>query len=71
MIGDFVWRDLSTPDPDAAKRFYARLFGWRFTAETDSNGAAYEIALAHGDPVGALIETPARCQALRMPAFFG
>src|SRR4051812_50057092 len=23
------WVDLSTPDPDAAKRFYGELFGWK------------------------------------------
>ncbi len=28
--GCLCWNELSTPDPDAAARFYEALFGWRF-----------------------------------------
>ena len=28
--GTFSWADLATTDPDAAKTFYAGLFGWEF-----------------------------------------
>ena len=28
--GALTWNDLATPDPDAASRFYADLFGWTF-----------------------------------------
>jgi predicted enzyme related to lactoylglutathione lyase len=26
--GTFCWTDLSTTDPEAAKKFYQNLFGW-------------------------------------------
>ena len=33
------WADLSTPDPETARRFYADLFGWKITgSERDSSG---------------------------------
>jgi predicted enzyme related to lactoylglutathione lyase len=35
----FCWADLSTPDVDAAKRFYEALFGWKIAAsEGDASG---------------------------------
>ena len=40
LIGKFVWRDLMTDDPAAAKPFYAGLFGWEFV-ETQSLGRPY------------------------------
>lgn len=30
FTGQIIWRDLITATPDASKRFYAALFGWRF-----------------------------------------
>ena len=26
--GSFIWYELMTPDPDAAKRFYTKVVGW-------------------------------------------
>ena len=48
--GDFVWFDLVTDDPDAAKRFYARMFGWSYSREKDG----YSIARSAGDYVGGI-----------------
>jgi len=36
--GSLCWADLNTPNPERAQRFYADVFGWKFTADT------------HGDP---------------------
>ena len=37
--GTLVWADLSTPDPEAARRFYSQLFGWKLEkGENDSSG---------------------------------
>jgi predicted enzyme related to lactoylglutathione lyase len=33
--GKFVWHDLLTPDPEAARRFYGALFGWSFREAGD------------------------------------
>jgi predicted enzyme related to lactoylglutathione lyase len=35
LPGSFAWEELSTPDPDAAFAFYARLFGWEDTGTLD------------------------------------
>jgi uncharacterized protein len=37
--GSFTWADLMTPDPEAAKRFYSQLFGWKIeVGDKDSSG---------------------------------
>ena len=37
--GTLCWADLSTPDPETAKRFYEALFGWKIMpGENDSSG---------------------------------
>lgn len=36
--GALTWNDLVTPDPDAAARFYAELFGWTYMDIPDSGG---------------------------------
>jgi predicted enzyme related to lactoylglutathione lyase len=40
--GVFVWDELSTTDPEAAKDFYGSLFGWE-TEDTDMGGMTYTI----------------------------
>lgn len=32
MHGTFVWNELATTDPEAAKRFYAETLGWTYEA---------------------------------------
>jgi predicted enzyme related to lactoylglutathione lyase len=41
----FVWRELSTRDPEAATRFYGEVFGWKVT--TVPMGESYTYYLAH------------------------
>jgi uncharacterized protein len=33
--GTLCWADLSSPDPDRARKFYADMFGWKFGVDTD------------------------------------
>jgi uncharacterized protein len=33
--GTLYWADLSSPDPDRARKFYADMFGWKFGVDTD------------------------------------
>lgn len=59
--GVFNWVELSTPDPDGAKAFYGRLFGW--TAEDEPvpdelGGGAYTILRLDGDAVASLQPQP-------------
>jgi uncharacterized protein len=39
VAGTLCWADLSTPDPDRAKQFYEKLFGWKITpGQNDTSG---------------------------------
>lgn len=49
--GAFCWANLSTPDPDEAKRFYARLFGWDYD---DRTGDGFWMARRHDANVAAI-----------------
>jgi predicted enzyme related to lactoylglutathione lyase len=40
--GSLSWNELVTRDPDAAKRFYGEVFGWR-TSSMDYAGAQYTV----------------------------
>ncbi|HEY9286202.1 MAG TPA: VOC family protein [Pyrinomonadaceae bacterium] len=51
--GDFCWNELATSDAEAAKKFYAALFGWEYKSG-DIGGAAYNEIMAHGRPVGGI-----------------
>ena len=52
--GTFSWADLSTSDPDAAKRFYGALFGWDYDDLAAGEGMTYTMARLDGHNVAAL-----------------
>lgn len=57
-LGRFVWRELHTPDVDAAKRFYAEVFGWTYKDGALSEADAFvyhEIKAADGSHVGGIM----------------
>jgi predicted enzyme related to lactoylglutathione lyase len=51
MHGQFVWYELTTPDVDAAKRFYSRVTGWG-TQRFDDD---YDMWTSGGRPIGGLM----------------
>lgn len=51
--GDFCWNELSTTDAEAAKKFYAALFGWEYKVG-DVDGVSYSEIMANGRPVGGI-----------------
>jgi uncharacterized protein len=51
--GDFCWYELATTDAEAAKKFYAALFGWEYKAG-DIGGVAYSEIVANGRAVGGI-----------------
>jgi predicted enzyme related to lactoylglutathione lyase len=56
--GEPSYLELGVPDPDAARAFYGRLFGWRFSGEQGAGQAETSplgIGL-HGDDDGAHFE---------------
>ena len=52
MHGQFVWYELTTPDVDAAKKFYPRFTGWG-TQRFDDD---YTLWTSGGRPIGGLME---------------
>ena len=55
--GKFVWHDLVTRDPAAARRFYGPLLGWEFE-DTTRNGKPYAVARVGGQPVAGIVVHP-------------
>lgn len=58
--GKFVWIDLITPDPAAARRFYGELAGWSFADIGD-----YTLAYNNGAPVAGIARRPRAKDAAR------
>ena len=52
--GTFCWVDLSTPDVEGAKAFYAGLFGWEIEDRPGPHGT-YSMAQVGGEPVAAIL----------------
>ncbi|WP_371225749.1 VOC family protein [Roseovarius sp. 2305UL8-3] len=65
--GDFIWCDLSAYDPPRAMRFYAGVFGWRWSGADESG--TY-LASAGGAPVASLYQMPEKFMQMGMPSFW-
>lgn len=52
--GQFIWYELTTTDPEAAKRFYANVVGWG-TRDASMPGAAYTLFTAGDAAAGGLM----------------
>jgi predicted enzyme related to lactoylglutathione lyase len=64
--GRFLWYDLLTTDPEAAKRFYGKVVGWK--TETWSGGEMpYEMWQAAHGAIGGIMQLPAEAQAAGAP----
>ena len=58
--GVTCWIDTEQPDPEAASRFYAALFGWTFTDAVPSDApGTYLVATLEGQDVAAIGPPPA------------
>jgi predicted enzyme related to lactoylglutathione lyase len=64
--GRFIWYELITPDPEAAKRFYGEVVGWTFQDMT-SGGMTYTVCEANGDGVGGIMLIPEEAKAMGAP----
>jgi predicted enzyme related to lactoylglutathione lyase len=53
VSGEFCWNELATTDAEAAKKFYADLFGWEYKVG-DVEGVAYSEIMVGGRPVGGI-----------------
>ena len=62
------WVDLQTTDPQAAKAFYAGLFGWEFDDQPMPQGGAYSMAMLRGEPVAAIAAQSPEMKAAGAPS---
>jgi uncharacterized protein len=56
--GSFVWSELASSDPEAAKKFYGDMFGWTYMDAPMPNGV-YTIFKYDGNDAAALYQAPA------------
>lgn len=56
--GTFSWTDLNTTDQEAAKTFYAALFGWEITDMPAGDEVVYSMAAIGDDWVAAISPQP-------------
>jgi uncharacterized protein len=68
-VGAVSWTELSTPDPEAAKAFYAKLFGWNYQTMDMGQGAYHVIKVGTDDAIGGIMSPPPGAQG--MPPMWG
>jgi len=61
-----TWNELSTRDPEAAKRFYSAVFGWDPHTHGEGSEAYTEWHLS-GKSIGGMMQTPAQVPAAVPP----
>ncbi|PKN20267.1 MAG: VOC family protein [Deltaproteobacteria bacterium HGW-Deltaproteobacteria-6] len=66
--GQFNWCELMTTDVDAAKKFYAGLFGWEMQ-EMSIPGITYTVVKVDGEGIGGIMEIPESAKG--MPPMWG
>jgi predicted enzyme related to lactoylglutathione lyase len=69
--GTFCWIELATSDPEAAKRFYAELFGWGHKDDPMGPDFVYTTLLQGGKAVGALYRLQPEEASQGMPPHWG
>lgn len=56
-MGRFCWNELLTRNPEAARRFYADVFGWQ-SEDHDMGAFVYTIFKEEGEMVGGMMRMP-------------
>jgi predicted enzyme related to lactoylglutathione lyase len=56
--GEVVWRELITPNPEAAAQFYKSLFGWEISS-VGTEKSPYWLIRHNGTPIGGIVKMPA------------
>ena len=67
--GTFSWVDIATSDLDAAKEFYAGLFGWEYDTQ-DSPMGPYVMVMKDGKAVAGMGILPEEQQANGVPSMW-
>jgi len=63
----FCWPELMTTDSAAAKRFYEKLLGWKYTEDEVGEGQVYIMAHVHEKNVGAMYQINAEQRKQGIP----
>lgn len=66
-LGRFIWYELLTKDPDAARSFYQGLIGWG-QATWEGGGFTYEMFTNDETPYAGLMQLPDQAQAAGAPS---
>lgn len=64
--GRFVWYDLMTTDPAAAKAFYTETIGWK-TQPFEGGDKAYTMWVAGETPIGGVMDLPEEVKKMGAP----
>ncbi|MAT92256.1 MAG: hypothetical protein CME59_06615 [Halioglobus sp.] len=56
--GHCAWNELTSPDPEAARRFYCGEFGWRKDGEMDLGPMGVYEFIRHNNVIGAIMTAP-------------
>lgn len=54
--GNFVWMELNTPDPDAAKAFFAGVLGWTYSAKDMGPMGTYTLVHNGDRQIGGMMK---------------
>jgi hypothetical protein len=65
-VGDWLWRELWTQDPEAASGFYAKLVSWE-SDNVQLDGQTYRLFKNYDAPQAGLVEAPADVKPLWLP----
>ncbi|GAA3063502.1 VOC family protein [Rhizobium viscosum] len=65
--GKFIWCELMTPDPDAAKKFYGSVIGWTSSPMPAEDQPQYSIFEANGVPSVGMMPFPAELEGQGIP----
>ncbi len=69
-FGKYCWADLSTTDPEAARKFYGDLMGWEFDSMYESENLIYSMILLDGKHVAGMGQLqPAQVEAGMPPVW--
>jgi uncharacterized protein len=68
--GTFCWVELSTPDQESAKSFYAALFAWQAQDNPMGDDTYYSMQLIDGKPVAAIAPQPQQQREAGVPAMW-
>ncbi|HYH53845.1 MAG TPA: VOC family protein [Solirubrobacterales bacterium] len=66
--GTLAWNELSTRDPEAAKKFYGAVFGWTFEDLQFEGMGSYVNVLRDGELVGGMLNIAERGVPAEVPA---